>query len=99
MSCAEARRCFARGGGCCLQGLALSLRPRAAAAARDLAGLARLRGDTDLELAHPDALQAYLEDQCGGLLTKLYNEWYEPGGALRPAYALAKATKGNKSKK
>ena len=51
----------------------------------------RLRGDDALEVAKAEALQGYLEDTCGGLLTKLYGEWYDDAGALREPYAPQKA--------
>ena len=61
--------------------------------------LARLRGDAELELSQPEQLRAYLDERCDGLLTKLYGEWYDEGGALRPAYlpsrASAKKQKGS----
>jgi hypothetical protein len=61
--------------------------------------LTRLRGDGPSlgELSKADQLEAYLEERCGGLLTKLYGEWYEDGGKqLRPAYAPSKRGKGAK---
>ena len=61
--------------------------------------LTRLRGDGPSlgELSKADQLEAYLEERCGGLLTKLYGEWYEDGGKqLRPAYAPSKRRKGAK---
>ena len=53
--------------------------------------LCRLRGEAPA-LETPEALRSYLEDECGGLLSKLASEWWEggqPGGRLRPAYSKA----------
>ena len=58
--------------------------------------LARLRGDAELELSEPEQLRAYLDETCEGLLTKLYGEWYDEGGALRPAYLPSRTAKKQK---
>jgi hypothetical protein len=52
--------------------------------------LSRLRGETALELTQAPQLQAYLEESCSGLLTALYDAWYDEAGSLRPAYTPVK---------
>ena len=66
-------------------------------AARRAQVLTRLRGDAPLSLTSADQLQSYLEDTCDGLLTKLYAEWYDEAGKLKPPYAPARASKKKKS--
>ena len=51
--------------------------------------LARLRRQK-LEIASPEQLAAYLNQECGGLLDRLASEWYAPDGTLREAYAPAR---------
>ena len=61
--------------------------------------LARLRGESTLELNEGSDLQHYLDVTCNGLLQKLFDEWYDEAGALRPQYAVpGKAPKVPKAK-
>ena len=50
--------------------------------------LARLRGES-LDFNEPDQLKQYLEVTCNGLLSRLFDEWYDDKGNLRPTYAPA----------
>ena len=42
--------------------------------------LCRLRGDAPAALETAEELRAYLQERCGGLLTRLAREWWADGG-------------------
>ena len=48
--------------------------------------MTRLRGDA-IDIAKPDQLTGYLEQASAGLIERLYAEWYDDDGELRPDYA------------